>query len=199
MFDLLYLYVLIYACSLDDGGECWGGAEAFSWLTVYPPCWLRGANLFGNLTEACTCSHSLKMRAYHACWTDLWCRIMNTLHLPWALLPEPVWVRAVHFVWIKYLMPRSPFSLPPPLFLQQPSGSRDSLFLTEMINVHANYQGMGMHSNMADNDQERVIWKTIFLCLWYYFSASYHNIYQTPFLSSHLSSCVLLMHWLSIH
>lgn len=42
---------------------------------------------------------------------------------------------------------------------QQPSGSRDSLFLTEMINVHANYQSMGMHSNMGDANQETVIRK----------------------------------------
>lgn len=26
--------------------------------------------------------HTYKMRAYDACWTDLWCRIMSTLHLP---------------------------------------------------------------------------------------------------------------------
>lgn len=38
-----------------------------------------------------------------------------------------------------------------------------------------------MHSNMGDSNQERVIWKTIFLCLWYYFAATYHNIYQTAF------------------
>lgn len=29
-----------------------------------------------------THTHTHKMRAYDACWTDLWCRIMNTLHLP---------------------------------------------------------------------------------------------------------------------
>lgn len=34
-------------------------------------------------------------------------------------------------------------------------------FSLKMINVHANYQSMGTHSNMGDSNQETVIWKTI--------------------------------------
>lgn len=38
-------------------------------------------------TQTRTRLHSHKMRAYDVCWTDLWCRIMNTLHLPLAVSP----------------------------------------------------------------------------------------------------------------
>ena len=38
-------------------------------------------------------------------------------------------------------------------------------FSQKMINVHANYQSMGTHSNMQDSNQQTLIWKTISFAL----------------------------------
>lgn len=73
-------------------------------------------------------THTQKMRAYDACWTDLWFWIMSTLHLP---LAPAATVRVgtgsiFRLSWC--LVPTSSFSLS---FSLQPSGRRGSSFFTE--------------------------------------------------------------------
>lgn len=73
--------------------------------------------------------------------------------------------------------------------LLQLPGSRVAVHFSpkKMINVHANYQSMGTHSNTGDRNQETVIWKTIHFYLRHSFTRSYHFISQTHVLSPLLS------------
>lgn len=57
----------------------------YSWFILYPLSWLRGEQINLGVWHTRLCSN--KMREYTVCWTDLWCRVTNSSHLPLAASP----------------------------------------------------------------------------------------------------------------
>lgn len=82
-----------YSCHLMMVGESWeiGNYPRLQLIHILSSVLAQGRRVIWERdrhTHTCARLHTHETRAYDACWTDLWCRIMNTLHLPLAPFPR---------------------------------------------------------------------------------------------------------------